>query len=95
MEEAATVSPWLALLDGAREYRRRLAQALAAVRVLRAVNWKLAVLVSLFGFASAAVAEVPVATRARLGEHPDKTPSWSCRAVFPIGSSLLQTPIGS
>lgn len=73
MEEAATVSPWLALLDGAREYRRRLAQALAAVRVLRAVNWKLAVLVSLFGFASAAVAEVPVATRARLGEHPDKT----------------------
>jgi N-acetylmuramoyl-L-alanine amidase len=73
MEEAATISAWLALLAGAREYRRRLAQALAAVRVARSVNWKLAVLISLLSFISPAVADVPIASHARLGDHPDKT----------------------
>ncbi len=33
----------------------------------------LAVLVGLLGFAGIAAAEIPIATRARLGEHPDKT----------------------
>ena len=73
MGEGEIVSARLSLLAGGASIGRRSAQALAAVQVVRAVNWKLAVLVSLLGFISPAVADVPIASRARLGDHPDKT----------------------